>query len=373
MEPEAFHFGRRPELDGIRGLSVLAVIAWHAGIFFVKAGNIGVDVFFVLSGFLISTLLFQEWSRTGQIDLKAFYARRALRLFPVLFVVMTLYACYAAIFESGETSVNSFEYIAATLFYVANWVQVIWGIHHPVLGHTWSLAIEEQFYLLYPAILLLALRFGVTYKKLLSIFGILVFAVVLNRFFLWEGAQSYDRMHMSLDTRADALLIGCFVSVLAFNGLLPKRRFAMHVLALAASLSALLLGYFVITGVLNEQYYKHGIVTLTAICVGVIIACLMNQQLTFVRRMLQTRILVWTGTISYGLYLWHIPVFFLVGRNPSWSGVQIQSVRLAAVFAVAAASYYLIEKPFLRLKDRLKSSDKVAPVEKSYEVVHVGL
>jgi peptidoglycan/LPS O-acetylase OafA/YrhL len=175
-----FKLGKRTELDGIRGLSVLAVIAWHAEFPFVKAGNIGVDVFFVMSGFLISTLLFEEWEREREIDLKAFYVRRGLRLFPVLFVVAGLYALYAAVFETGAEAANSFKYIAATIFYVANWAQVA-GVHHSVLGHTWSLGIEEQFYLLYPLVLLLLLRLGIKYKGLLFIFGIAVSAVIINR------------------------------------------------------------------------------------------------------------------------------------------------------------------------------------------------
>jgi peptidoglycan/LPS O-acetylase OafA/YrhL len=217
--------------------------------------------------------------------------------------------------------------------------------------------------------LLLLLRVGIKYRSLLVLFGTIVAGVVINRAVLWDGAHSYDRMHMSLDTRADALLIGCFVSILAVNGLLPKKRWAIIALRLSAALSTLLLCFFVVGGVRNEPYYRYGVVTLTAICVGVVIADLMGHPFPFVLRLLSNPILVWTGNISYGLYLWHIPVFFLLGRDSAWSGLRIQSTRFIAVFVVAALSYYFIEKPFLKLKDKFAQSPKNTTVD---EFVLVG-
>jgi peptidoglycan/LPS O-acetylase OafA/YrhL len=357
-----FKLGKRTELDGIRGLSVLAVIAWHAEFPFVKAGNIGVDVFFVMSGFLISTLLFEEWEREREIDLKAFYVRRGLRLFPVLFVVAGLYALYAAVFETGAEAANSFKYIAATIFYVANWAQVA-GVHHSVLGHTWSLGIEEQFYLLYPLVLLLLLRLGIKYKGLLFIFGIAVSAVIINRYLISDGAHSVARIRMSLDTRSDALIFGCIVSVIAVNGLLPQRWLAIIALRLLAGLSAMLLCFLVVHGVENDLYYKNSLISLAAVCVALIIADLMGRPFRFVQILLQNRALAWTGRISYGLYLWHIPVFFVIGQNRSWSGIQTQSIRISSVFAVAALSYYFIEKPFLKLKDKFTHLPKNTAVD----------
>lgn len=353
-----FKLGNRPELDGIRGLSVLAVMAWHAVLPYVKAGNIGVDVFFVLSGFLITTLLLQEWEKNGIISLKNFYIRRALRLFPVLFVVMLLYALYAAFYETPIEAANSYKYIAATLFYVANWVQVIFGLHHPVLGHTWSLAVEEQFYILYPLLLIGFLRLKINYRWLLLSFAIVIVGVFLNRFWIWEGELSYDRAHMSLDTRADALLIGCFVSVLVVNGLIPSKRWMLILVRILSICSVCVLCGIVIGGVSDEIYYKYGVASLTAICVGFVILDLMGQPLKLMQWFLQNPPLVWVGRLSYGLYLWHVPVFFMLGTNDSWSGLRVQGTRFAAVFLVAAVSFYFIEQPFLRLKDKYSLSEK---------------
>jgi peptidoglycan/LPS O-acetylase OafA/YrhL len=356
--PTQFKLGHRPELDGIRGLSVLAVMAWHVAIPFVKAGNIGVDVFFVLSGFLITTLLLQEWGKTGTIGLKNFYVRRALRLFPVLFVVMLLYAIYAFFYEPPETAVNTYKYILATLFYVANWVQVIFGLHHPVLGHTWSLAVEEQFYIFYPLLLLGFLRLKINQRWLLLVFAVIIADVLLNRYWIWQGEASYDQAHMSLTTRADALLVGCFVSVMVVNGLIPTKTWTVILVRILSVCSALLLCWLIIGGVSDEIYYKYGVASLAAICVGFVILDLMGRPLKLMQKFLQNPALVWTGRLSYGLYLWHIPVFFMLGIHNTWSGIQVQGLRFIAVFLVAAASFYLIEQPFLKLKGKYSPSEK---------------
>ena len=353
-----FRLGKRPELDGIRGLSVLAVMAWHVALPYVKAGNIGVDVFFVLSGFLITTLLLQEWEKNGTINLKNFYIRRGLRLFPVLFVVMLLYAVYATFCEEPIQAANTYKYIAATLFYVANWVQVIFGLHHPVLGHTWSLAVEEQFYIFYPLLLIGFLRLKIDHRWLLLFFAILILGVILNRFWIWEGEMSYDRAHMSLDTRADALLIGCLVAVLMVNGFLPRKRWVLILVRILSICSVCFLCGLIIGGVSDEIYYKYGIATFAALSVGFVILDLMGEPLKLMKWFLQNPALAWTGRLSYGLYLWHIPVFFWLGTHHSWSGLRVQGTRFASVFLVAAASFYFIEQPFLRLKDRYSSSEK---------------
>ncbi len=245
-----FKLGNRPELDGIRALAVLAVIAWHIGIPYVRAGNIGVDVFFVLSGFLITTLILQEWTRKGSINLKNFYARRALRLFPVLFFVMLLYALYSYFYESPIQSANSFLYISAALFYVANWAQIVFGIHHSVLGHTWSLAVEEQFYILYPLLLIAFLRLKISHAWLVGGFLTIFAAVTLNRYWIWQDKFSYDRAHMSLDTRADALLIGCFVSVLIVNRIVPTHAWLVVLVRILSVCATGVLGLVIVGGVI---------------------------------------------------------------------------------------------------------------------------
>ena len=353
-----FKLGNRSELDGIRGLSVLAVMAWHAEIRFCRGGKLGVDVFFVLSGFLITALLLQEWNKNGNIDLKNFYIRRALRLFPVLFVMMLLYGIYASLYETPVQALNSYKYIAATLFYVANWVQVVLGLHHPVLGHTWSLAVEEQFYILYPLLLIRFLRTKANHRWLLLYFSTVIAGVVLNRFWIWQGTASYDRAHMSLDTRADALLIGCFVAVLVVNGLVPKKRWIFDLIRILSICSFFILCRVISRGIDEEIYYKYGGATIVAGCVGIVILDLMGRPSKPMQWFLQIPPLVWVGRLSYGLYLWHIPVFVLVGANVTLSETQLKITSFVAVLLVAAGSFYAIERPFLKLKDKYVSSGR---------------
>ena len=350
---EIFRLGKRPELDGIRGLAVLAVISWHIGIPYMSAGNIGVDVFFVLSGFLITTLLWSEWLKTGDISFKKFYARRALRLLPALFAVLGLYALYVTFFNDPMTAWVSFKYITATLFYVANWAQIIDGLHHSVLGHTWSLSVEEQFYIIFPIMLLLCLRLHIKPRLL---FGIVLFGIVcvfLDRFWLWQGSESIDRVGMGLDTRADALLAGCAVSAAFLGGLIPKKRSMIWLFRILSLLSMAVLSYLITQGVGNEVYYKYGGASIAAVAVGFVVFEMMgNDPMKSTRTFLRFPPLAWTGRVSYGLYLWHIPVFFVLGKPTNWSGIEVQAARFLLVYAVAALSFYLLERPFLQLKDR---------------------
>ncbi len=362
----SFKLGNRPELDGIRGLSVLAVVFWHISLPYVRAGNIGVDVFFVLSGFLITTLLLQEWEKTGTISLKNFYLRRSLRLLPVLLVLLTLFAIYSTFYQTKEEAEASYKYILATLFYVANWVQVFGGLHHHELGHTWSLAVEEQFYIIFPLLLLAFLRLKTNYRGMLLFLGIGIIGVYLNRFWLWQGDQSYDRLHMSLDTRADAMLVGAFVSVLVVNNLLPKKNWTIILSRILAFGAALLLCWLVVFGVGDELYYKYGVLSLTAICVGFVIMDLMGQPLKLTQTILKFPPLVWVGRLSYGIYLWHIPVIYLIGTPETWSRAMLQGIRFTAVLIVAAISYYFIEKPFLKFKNRFSTLKKISDKPKIF-------
>src|SRR5262249_40120198 len=149
--------GYKPSLDGVRAFAVLVVMAWHADIRLFRGGNVGVDVFFVLSGFLITTLLIEEWNRSFQINLKYFYARRALRLLPALLGLLIFLEAVALIRLHGSYFWTVQKSIVAALFYCANWMRVADNASMGPIPHTWSLSVEEQFYFLWPPILLLLL------------------------------------------------------------------------------------------------------------------------------------------------------------------------------------------------------------------------
>ena len=200
-----------PALDGLRGVAILAVVGVNAEWPFLAGGFFGVDVFFVLSGFLITTLLLTEWKQRGEINLRRFFARRALRLMPALIALLAFSCIYTYFFRSPEQRGAAFTIVASALFYISNWVIGVGNVHG-TLEHTWSLGVEGQFYLLGAGFIAFALRRAVGLSQMIG-WCIGAIAVVVSwRAIFWEQAPGVMRVYMGLDTRADSLLIGCLVA-----------------------------------------------------------------------------------------------------------------------------------------------------------------
>jgi peptidoglycan/LPS O-acetylase OafA/YrhL len=223
-----YRFTYIPELDGLRGISILLVFIHHVYFTVLPGGFLGVDIFFVLSGFLITSLLLREWDQFGSLNLKLFYIRRALRLMPALITLVLILSAYAFIFLDHLTAAKTYQGIWLTLSYVSNWIYAfgLRSADNP-LGITWSLAIEEQFYLLWPFILSLALlskRF--THTRFLTILTLSTVVVALNRSLILEANASIPRVYYPSDTRADALLIGCLIAFVMAHHTIPRRKFS---------------------------------------------------------------------------------------------------------------------------------------------------
>ena len=216
-------FGYQPALDGVRAIAVLLVMLGHLGL--VSAGGLGVDIFFVLSGYLITAILVSEFSTTGGISLKKFYARRALRILPA---VILLLAVLNILVEATQTSeqAHTFQWNSlGALFYIANWLRAF-GRGIGILGHLWSLSIEEQFYLLWPIALAFLLSRKLKRSQILIVIGFAVVLVNLDRIYLYRGIESFNRIYNGLDTRADALLVGCAFGLSGYM-FLSRRVFAV--------------------------------------------------------------------------------------------------------------------------------------------------
>lgn len=349
-----FQLGYSPALDGIRGVAILVVLAFSMHRSWMEGGYLGVSIFFVLSGFLITSLLLQEHRRSGQISLKNFYYRRALRLLPGLFALMLFISIYAAILQPIEKARNTWKGVLYTLFYVANWAQIgdnAAGIG--ALSHAWSLSVEEQFYILLPLLLLGLLRGGLKKSWTVAVFLSLIAASLLWSVWLWQGGAHFLRLYFGSDTRAHELLIGCLAALLLDRGAIPQTKASRNALRLISAVSSAAIVYaFFRLPVQSGFLYCGGFALVAAGTAAILIKVLLfPSPLT---RVFEFPALVWTGRISYGLYLWHFPVFeatrqLLEGRlNP----VLYEALRFVTVFAVAAASYYLIEKPFLKRKQR---------------------
>lgn len=344
--------GYLPQLDGLRAVAVLAVLLFHSGIPLFGGGFIGVDLFFVLSGFLITSLLMREFQATGSIELKNFYLRRLLRLGPGLLALLTVY-CGASLLllQGAQLRANLVDALIA-LFYLANWARAF-ALHAPdFLGHTWSLAIEEQFYLLWPPLLLVLLR-CVRWQRIFAITVAGAVAAWLLRLWLLQHDVPLQRLYNGLDTRADMLMMGCALGVVQSCGWLQGARcvrasMLLRWLRLPAALGLLAFAHWATWYEPPIYYWGFVVVELLA---GVVLLDLLLNDGGAAAVLLRTRWLVWTGSISYGLYLWHFPIYKMLATL-GCGHLAVLLLGMPLTFAAAAASYYLLERRVLAFKDR---------------------
>lgn len=336
--------GYLPALDGLRSIAILPVMAAHAGINQVAGGNFGVDVFFVLSGFLITAKLLEEWRRDGRIELKSFYWRRGVRLLPALFLLLAAWVVYALCFDPEAGILFSLY----TLFYAANWVRAFGIDDSMALGHTWSLSIEEQFYLVWPLLLIWLLSTGRTRRFVFRLLVVGVVVVALWRAYLWQQGADIDRLYNGTDTRADALLVGCALAFAVGSGFMKRWG---HLFAVPC---LLVVTYVMVFDLPSRTFWlRDGGATMVAVIIAFLIWSLVgSERRGWVHRLVECAPLVWIGKISYGLYLWHLPVYYVVGWERPWSPYTTLAVKFAVAFALATLSYYLVEQPIQRWAKR---------------------
>ncbi|HUV09802.1 MAG TPA: acyltransferase family protein [Acidimicrobiia bacterium] len=345
-----------PGLDGLRAIAVLAVLGYHGGVGWLRGGYLGVDVFFVLSGYLITTLLLVEFGRTGQIALAAFWVRRARRLLPALGLVFVGIALYAALVVAPEQLGRIRGDAFATVGYVANWRFVFsgqgyfdqFGVPSP-FRHMWSLAIEEQFYLVWPFLVALLLRWRPRLVSLQRGFAGAAVASAVLMAVLFRVGSDPSRVYYGTDTRAQALLVGA-----ALAAWLLRVRTNRTALRPAMWVRAGLIGLVVLAVMLvavrdSASWMYRGGYLLAAIATAAVIGAAVQSRRNVVRGLLSPRGLRAVGKISYGLYLWHWPIYLtLTANRTGLTGTALLAVRLALTFAIATASYQLLELPIRR-------------------------
>jgi len=376
---EVFDLGYRPALDGLRAVAIIAVLVFHAGIattvpshpnavdhlagiivFHGRQGDLGVVIFFVLSGFLITRLLVQEQQRIGSISLRSFYWRRVLRLFPAVMFLVAVCGGYVLARPAAPESQGFVKDSLGTLFYFANWRAML----HPsflshLLSHTWSLSIEEQFYLLWPPVLLLLFRLRIKMTSVALGLIATASASAVARALLWASGASVSRVYYGLDTRGDALLLGCALGILVVARVSPTSPGGARLIAATGLGGAAILGLLLFNSGRYARVVAHGAFywvfpLAAAASAGVIFAVVLRPD-GMLARCLGVAPAVWVGRLSYSLYLWHFPVFiFLTPDRTHLSPALLLSLRLAAAFGAAAFSFYLVERPFLALKRRLE-------------------
>lgn len=347
--------GYLPSLDGMRGAAVLAVMAFHGSRSTLPGGFIGVDIFFVLSGFLVTSLLVQEWDERHSIDLKRFFARRALRLLPALATLLVVYVGLVSVLPI-EVSLQTFpEHLldaALTLLCISNWPIALGLKTIPLLGHTWALALEVQFYILWAFSLILLLRLIPSRRLLVEIIlGIALCSWVERVCLLIAGVE---RLFFRLDTRLDPLMVGAALGVALSANIIPgqlRQRQVVSCIAVASALGLILIAA-VVEGGWPSTYYLT--LPLVALLSGIIVLHLNMSGSGILRKALEFPALVWIGKISYGLYLWHFPIFRLMQVLYA-RRLPVLVVGVPLTFAITVLSYYVLEQPFLRMKSRLRA------------------
>jgi peptidoglycan/LPS O-acetylase OafA/YrhL len=334
--------GRRiNELDGLRGLAVLLVFLSHTFPEQFPGGFVGVDLFFALSGYLITGLLLREWDRFGSISLMKFYARRALRIMPALLALLAVYATVALLASSNPA--DHIKAVASAGLYVMNWT---WGLHLGPVGHvshTWSLAIEEQFYLFWPAVLVAVCTYF-DRRKLAVLILVTILVVFVWRLMLVLDGTGVDRIYGGFDTRLDALFVGCLIAAI---NVAKNNHFVSGAVWFAP---ATLLAAFTLTTPYDARWFQLGGLTAMAGCSAWLLACVIHSKKTWLVHALRWAPLVGLGEISYGFYLWHWPIISLMSES-GYSQPAIFVVALPLTIAAAFISYAVIERRFLQLKD----------------------
>jgi peptidoglycan/LPS O-acetylase OafA/YrhL len=343
--------GSVPALDGLRGMAVLIVIAFHSSLLFpfhhrfLHNGGLGVDAFFVLSGFLITALLLREQAIDGRVRIREFYVRRALRLLPALIVLLSAHAIYASIAHLPAARERSS--VVSILFYYSNTGlnQLHWSLG---LGHLWSLAVEEQFYIVWPLCVVLFADLRQRLSTVLVITVGAIIAVVLYRTALWQHGAQRTFLYTRTITRADSLLVGTLLAQLWVRGRVPTRGLAF------AAWPALALYAFLVANRTSDEFFYRGGWTLVAITVAIMILAILESN-WIVNRFLRFGPLRLVGRVSYGLYIWHLAIFeAIVQYGSHWAPRTRLGTGLGLTALACGLSWRLVERPFLRWSHRVR-------------------
>ena len=377
-------------LDGLRAFALLIIMGYHFGVGRFQGGFFSLDIFYVLSGYLITGLLLGEWARAARIKLGAFWARRARRLLPALAVLLVVVTLVVRFTYPAGLYPNLRMADLSALFYFSNWWQIAASGNYFVatgaispLTHTWSLAVEEQFYLVWPLVVLAVLHvgrkltrgassgvsdgvcdggpdraFGRGIELLLGISVVGVVASAVEMAWLYHPGANITRLYFGTDTHAQSILVGsvlaCILTLVqrrrGLAGMAPTAssraaRIALTVLGLAGAVATL-----VLTATLSGTSpiaYRGGFLV-SALSAGALITGAVCVAGGPIARVLSVRPMVWMGTVSYGAYLWHFPVFIeLDSARTGLSGFGLLAARVLVTFSLAAASYYLVERPVM--------------------------
>ncbi len=367
--PSATGKERISALDGLRAVALLIIMGYHFGLGWLQGGFFSLDIFYVLSGYLITGLLVSEYRKRGRIKLSAFWLRRARRLLPALLIVLVVVTLMVRFAEPAGLYPDFRTSALSALFYFSNWWQIAASGNYFVttgavspLTHTWSLAVEEQFYLVWPLVVLAVMTLsrsfvrGIRVLLVVSVAGAV--ASIAEMALLYSPTANITRLYFGTDTHAQSILIGsalaCSLTIIQMRrgaeGMAPVARSPLARSALIALGLAGFAGTFTLTYLQNgiSAFDYRGGFMLSALSAAAIIlgaVCVPEGPIAWT---LSLRPLVWIGTISYGAYLWHYPVFiYFDAARTGFVGFPLLLVRFACTFGLAAVSFYLVERPVM--------------------------
>nr|WP_312527874.1 acyltransferase [Comamonas sp.] len=351
-----FRMKYNPALDGMRAVAIVLVFLSHAHAPMFDGAFFGVDLFFVLSGFLITSLLLKEHQQSGRLDFWRFYKRRFLRLGPALLLFLAAYWLFAPLIWPGLDVVN--QDVVVSALYLADYGIAFFDSPDTLL-HMWSLSVEEHFYLIWPPLLVLLLAHTARKQLWRPVLLLVVLMFVWRAYWVAQGQHFYE-IFFRFDTRATGMLLGSALAAVAVHR--PEWMDALHarqkyLLWLLPVLPFAVIGYeWDDAGAL-----LWGFALVELVAAAIIVAVSKQKGVLF--DMLSLPALVWVGKMSYGIYLWHYPVVRLLRAHTDWQWVVILGLPISAAFA--ALSFYTIERWALGLRDRSGSSKPVAQPEGS--------
>jgi peptidoglycan/LPS O-acetylase OafA/YrhL len=391
--------GYQPGLDGLRAISVVAVILYHAGFGWMRGGFFGVEVFFVVSGFLITSLLLDEREKNQRVNLGQFWVRRARRLLPALFTMMLSVAMWASMFGTAEQQSTLKRDLPWSIFYLGNWGQILGHAPYfasadpPLLRHLWSLAVEEQWYLIWPLVFIAAMSVGTgRLSSRAKAFAATAFALMVLMFVLHattpddgtisvlgNQANRTNFMYLSTFTRASGLLLGAGAAFVwrPWRSTRKMLKFGTRLDPFGAVTLTLLVCIMSVAELTAGYVYQWLLALVSVLSILTIMVVVHPAALGF-RALLSWRPLVEIGRRSYGLYLWHWPIFVFSHTYHSGSYTRFVAATLITV-AVSEVSYRFIETPirndfvhqWFRDQRAAMGSDRVRRIRRTTTVLGV--